>query len=79
MTMKIVINRAGCVGHARCQAVAPELYPLDDVGYIDTDGFDVPAGQEAAARNGAKACPEKIIRTVNDPSGKTWPPETSKT
>ncbi|CAN5218375.1 ferredoxin [soil metagenome] len=75
MTMKIVIDRAGCVGHARCQAVAPDLYPLDDVGYIDTDGFDVPEGMESAARNGAKACPERIIRTVNDPNGKVWPPE----
>ena len=65
--MKIVIDRHGCVGHARCQAVAPYLYPLDDAGYIETDGFDVPDGQEAAARRGARACPEKIIRTVNDP------------
>ena len=73
--MKIVINRQGCVGHARCNAVAPELFPLDDVGFIDTDGFDVPEGSEAAARNGAKACPERIIRTIDDPSGKTWPPE----
>lgn len=75
MTMKIVIDRPACVGHARCQAVAAELYPLDDAGYIDTDGFDVPQGQEGAARRGARSCPEKIIRTVNDPSGKDWPPE----
>ncbi len=74
MTMKIVIDRKNCVGHARCQAVAPELYPLDDLGYIDSDGFDVPAGMEAAARNGAKACPERVIRTVGDPGGKDWPP-----
>lgn len=75
--MKIVINREGCVGHARCQAVAPDLYPLDDVGYIETAGFDVPQGMETLARNGAKACPEKIIRTVDDPSGKVWPPQTA--
>ena len=73
--MKIVINRAGCVGHARCQAVSSELYHLDDVGYIDSDGFDVPEGMEAAVRNGAKACPERIIRIVDDPNGKVWPPE----
>jgi len=73
--MKIVIDRQGCVGHARCQAVAPELYALDEVGYIDTNGFDVPVGMEGPARNGAKACPERIIRTIDDPSGKVWPPE----
>jgi ferredoxin len=74
VTMKVVIDRSLCVGHARCNAVAPDLYPLDDVGYIDSDGFDVPAGKEADARKGAMACPERIIRTIDDPSGKTWPP-----
>jgi ferredoxin len=72
--MKIVIDRQACVGHARCRAVAADLYPLDDSGYIDTDGYTVPEGEEASARRGARACPEKIIRTVNDPSGKDWPP-----
>lgn len=73
--MKIVIERHRCVGNARCNAIAPNLYPLDDVGYIDSDGFDVPEGQETDARNGARACPERIIRTVDDPSGKDWPPQ----
>jgi Ferredoxin len=71
--MKVVIDRASCVGHARCQAVAPDLYELDDLGYIDSDGFDVPAGMEDEALKGAKACPERIIRTIGHPSGKDWP------
>jgi ferredoxin len=74
VTMKVIIERAKCVGHARCHTIAPDLYPLDDLGYIDSDGFEVTAGQEEAARNGARACPERIIRTQNDPSGKDWPP-----
>jgi len=65
--MKIVIDRERCVGHARCAAVAPELYMLNDEGYIDSDGFDVPPGQELMARRGARACPEKIIQVVEDP------------
>jgi ferredoxin len=32
--MKIRIDKAGCVGNARCAAVAPELFLLDDNGYI---------------------------------------------
>lgn len=72
--MKVVIDRKNCVGHARCHAVAPELYPLDDLGYIDSDGFDVPAGMEAAARSGARACPERVILTIGDPTNKDWPP-----
>ena len=59
--MKIRIEKSKCVGNARCQAVAGELYPLDDEGYIATEGFVVAAGDEAAARRGASACPERII------------------
>ncbi len=60
--MKIIIDRSNCVGHARCAAVAPDLFPLDDEGYIATDGFDVPEGQEALAKRGARACPERVIQ-----------------
>jgi ferredoxin len=59
--MKIRIERSQCVGNARCHAVAEHLYPLDDEGYVATDGFQVPAGDETLARRGARACPERII------------------
>lgn len=60
--MKIRINKAGCVGHARCAAVAGEIYLLDDDGYIAQEEIDVPPGKEALARRGARACPERIIK-----------------
>lgn len=72
--MKIRIERAQCVGNARCHAVAEHLYPLDDDGYIATDGFAVAAGEENLARNGAKACPERIIFVIEDDGEQTWPP-----
>lgn len=72
--MKIRIERAACVGNARCQAVAGELYPLDDDGYVATDGFDVAAGLEKPARNGARACPERIIVVIEDDGTTSWPP-----
>jgi ferredoxin len=46
--------------------VAAELYPLDDDGYIATEGFDVAAGDEQLARRGARACPERIIFVVEE-------------
>ena len=64
--MKIRIDRARCTGNARCWAIAPDLYPLNDEGYIDSDGFDVSAGQEDLARRGARACPERVIEVVED-------------
>ncbi len=64
--MKIRIDRAACVGNARCAAIAPELFPLDDDGYIAIEEREVPAGMEQLARRGARACPEKIITIVDD-------------
>lgn len=64
--MKIRIEKSGCVGNARCQAVAGDLYPLDDDGYIATEGFMVAPGDEDAARLGARACPERIIFIEDD-------------
>jgi ferredoxin len=61
IAMKIHINKARCVGHARCATVAPEIYSLNDDGYIAVEEIEVVPGQEALARRGARACPERII------------------
>ncbi len=60
--MDVLINQSQCQGHAQCAAQAPEVFTLDDDGYIGVDGtLAVPAGQEEAARRGAAACPERVI------------------
>jgi len=68
MGYRIVIDKAQCVGHARCAHFAPDLYQLDESGYIAMESFDVPAGQEIAAYRGARACPERVI-TMLDADG----------
>ena len=64
--MKIRIEKASCVGNARCAAVAPELFPLNEDGYIAAELIDVPPGMEEDARRGAAACPERIILIEED-------------
>jgi ferredoxin len=64
--MKIHIEKGNCVGNARCAAVAPGLFPLDDDGYIAVETIEVPAGSEDAARRGARACPERIIHVEGE-------------
>lgn len=64
--MKIRIDKARCVGNARCWAIAPDLYPLDDDGYIAIEEFEVPAGQEELAKRGARACPERVIEIIEE-------------
>ncbi|WP_073257161.1 ferredoxin [Cryptosporangium aurantiacum] len=61
--MRILVRNDLCQGHAQCNAQAPEIYPLDADGFIDvpTDTPVLP-GQEAAARLGAGACPERALQ-----------------
>lgn len=66
--MKIRIDKAACVGNARCWAVSEALFPLDADGYIDVEEVDVPPGMESLARRGARACPERVIQIVEDDS-----------
>lgn len=66
LTMKIRINKAACVGNARCWAVSEALFPLDDDGYIEVEEVDVPSGMEALARRGARACPERVIEIIEE-------------
>ena len=68
MKYRIQIDKKGCAGHARCATRAPHLYELDSDGYIATEGFEVPAGEEANALAGARSCPERVI-TMLDAEG----------
>lgn len=55
-----------CVGHARCAAVAPSIFNLDDDGYNVQPLRVLEEDQVDAAMRGAQACPEKIIRIDTD-------------
>ena len=59
--MKAIIDLTRCSGHARCYATDPELFQIDDSGYALRPEFEVPAGAEEAACDGAAACPERTI------------------
>jgi ferredoxin len=60
--MKIVANTTLCSGHARCAAVAPEVFDLNDDGYIGFEEKEAPPGLEAQAQRGVRACPERALR-----------------
>lgn len=59
--LKINVDTKLCSGHARCAVVAPLLYTLDENGYCVADGKRVAPEDEALARRGARACPERAI------------------
>jgi ferredoxin len=56
------VDNGKCQGHARCNAVAPAVFELDDLGYVATASGEVPVGLEDQARKGAAACPEQALK-----------------
>jgi ferredoxin len=63
--LKVRVDVHRCVGHARCAAVAPDVYELNDDGFNVTAEKAVDEGLRPAAIRGMRACPERII-TVDD-------------
>jgi len=59
--MKVKIRQGACQGHARCAALAPDIFKLDDDGFILPGDIEVPAGKEAIAQRGVRACPERAL------------------
>ena len=60
--MRIRVDPDKCQGHARCYALAPELFDIDDYGQSTAkDDGDVPAGLEDKARLAIANCPEFAI------------------
>lgn len=64
--MKVKAKKDRCTGHARCAAIAPDIFHLDDNGYIALDEWDIPSNQTDLARRGVHACPEGALRLATD-------------
>jgi ferredoxin len=63
--MKIRVDPGKCQGHARCYALAPELFSVDDYGQSSVVGDGtVPAGIEEKARLAIANCPESAIEEL---------------
>ena len=65
--MKVQVDSSKCAGHARCNAIAPLVYKLDDDGYCSITTEDVPPALEGKARDGAADCPERAISVEEGP------------
>ncbi|MFF2963981.1 ferredoxin [Streptomyces sp. NPDC057963] len=64
--MRIKVDSERCMGHAMCNALAPEVYTVTDDGFNEMPEFEVAADRRAAALRGASACPERIIAVLAD-------------
>lgn len=64
--LKIIVEAGKCQGHARCYSIAPEIFDLDDEGYIAFEKITVSEEQEELAREAVDACPENALRIVGE-------------
>ncbi|AUW57111.1 ferredoxin [Sphingobium sp. SCG-1] len=64
--MKIKAHKEKCSGHARCAVVAPNIFDLDDDGYIAIGEIEVSPENEAMARRGVRACPERALEIIEE-------------
>jgi ferredoxin len=64
--MKIKADNHLCSGHARCAAVAPDIFTLTDDGYIGFTEKTITPDQLAQARRGVRACPERALSLEGD-------------
>jgi ferredoxin len=55
--LQIVVNRAGCEGHGLCAQTSPDIFELDEEGYVRLKVAHITADQEAEAEAGARVCP----------------------
>ncbi|MBD0021761.1 ferredoxin [Gordonia pseudamarae] len=60
--MHVTIDLDKCAGHARCYAVSPEYFDIDDDGYAASAHVEVPEGAEQLAIDAVAACPERAIQ-----------------
>ena len=67
--MKIIADKTRCAGHARCAAVADQLFELDSDGYIAFQEKFVPPGAEELAKRGVRACPERALKIATNDGG----------
>jgi ferredoxin len=65
--VRIRIDPDRCQGHARCYALAPDLFEVDDYGQSSVRGDGVvPSDREDVARLAIANCPEFAIEAIAD-------------
>jgi ferredoxin len=63
--VRIQVDAEKCQGHARCFALAPEVFDVDDYGQSSAkNGGVVPSGLEDKVRLAIDNCPEYAISEI---------------
>jgi ferredoxin len=66
--LRVEVLKGKCCGYTLCNEVCPEVYRIDDQGFVHVPDPDVPAGLEDRAREGAEICPEGALIVHEEPT-----------
>jgi ferredoxin len=61
--MKVSVDAARCQGHARCNAISPEVFDFDEDGFAVLLTSSVSDGLAEGVRAAERNCPERAIST----------------
>ena len=62
--MKLKVNKDLCIGCGACQAVAPEVFEIDDDGLAATIVEEIPEDIKDDAIDAKEGCPTDAIEEV---------------
>ena len=64
--MKIKVDFDLCESNALCEALAPEVFELDDDDFLQLNTDEVTSENEQRVRQAVAACPRAAISLVED-------------
>lgn len=59
--MDVSVDSSRCQGHARCNLICPEVFDLDEAGFVVLISPHVQAQHEHAVGEAVMNCPEQAI------------------
>lgn len=62
--LKADVAKGACCAYGLCNEICPEVYKLDENGFVYIDADVIPEGMEDQAREGAMACPASVIELI---------------
>ena len=62
--MRVEVDKTQCEANGMCQAIAPQIFSLDDRDEVEIIADPVPVGLEAAARDAVATCPKAALRVA---------------